>query len=142
MAPKFIIPPGTQVVLRQNKRVPGTANEIPAGSVAEVIESPATNYRTYRIRFFDGIELRVKVGEVLVRRVDHGVEYAETFGPDVTKYIILKVTLGSRAFGLATNTSDKDHRGIYLSPADWHWSLTKPPDQVDSASAGVEEVIW
>jgi hypothetical protein len=35
-----IIPTGTQVVLRHAKRVPGTDEVRPAGSVAEVVESP------------------------------------------------------------------------------------------------------
>ena len=31
---------------------------------------------------------------------------------------------------------------MFLPPADWHWSLTKPPEQVESFSEGVEEVDW
>ncbi len=139
---KFIMPPGTQVVLRQTKRVPGTTDELPAGSVAEVMESPATNDRAYRIRFFGGIELRVKIGEVLVRRADHDVEKSSTYGADVSPYVILRVTLGSQAFGLANSASDEDRRGVYLPPADWHWALTKPPEQIESNAIGVEEVVW
>jgi uncharacterized protein len=142
MAHSFLMPVGTQVVLRQSKRIPGKTVELPAGSVAEVIESPTSNDRPYLVRFFDGLELRVKIGEVLVRRSDHGVEAVGSFGPDVSPYVILKVTLGSRAFGLANDDSDEDRRGVYLAPAKWHWSLTKPPEQVDSTSDGVEEVVW
>ncbi|HSQ58227.1 MAG TPA: nucleotidyltransferase domain-containing protein, partial [Gemmata sp.] len=43
---------------------------------------------------------------------------------------------------LATESSDEDRRGVYLPPAEWHWSLTKPPEQVERFSPGVEEIDW
>ncbi len=67
-SPSFLIPIGTHVVLRSGKRVPGSRTTKPAGSVAEVIESPPNNERSYRIRFVDGVELRVKFGELASRR--------------------------------------------------------------------------
>ena len=74
LQPNFLIPPGTQVVLRYARRLPGTDDEKPAGSVAEVVESPATNDRAYLVRFLDGTELRLKFGELLARRGDHTVD--------------------------------------------------------------------
>ncbi len=63
-------------------------------------------------------------------------------GPDVAPFVVYRATVGSRAFGLATETSDEDRRGVFLPPADWHWSLTKPPEQVEAFAPGVEEVDW
>src|SRR6185503_2469215 len=57
LPPNFLIPPGTQVVLRYARRLPGTDEEKPAGTVGEVVESPATNDRAYLVRFLDGTEL-------------------------------------------------------------------------------------
>jgi predicted nucleotidyltransferase len=57
-------------------------------------------------------------------------------------YLIYKVVAGSRAFGLATDASDEDRRGVYLPPAELHWSLFKPPEQIEAESTGVEEVCW
>ena len=142
LPPNFIIPPGTQVVLRYARRVPGTDDEKPAGTVAEVIESPDSNERSYLVRFLDGTEFRLKFGELLVRRGDHSVEATSTAGPDVSAHVIYRVMVGSRAFGLSTESSDEDRRGVYLPPADWQWSLTKPPEQVESFAPGVEEVDW
>ncbi|HEY1375611.1 MAG TPA: nucleotidyltransferase domain-containing protein, partial [Gemmataceae bacterium] len=99
------------------------------------------NARPYRVRFLDGTELRVKFGELSVRRREVEDEL-RTPGEDVGKYVVYRVAVGSRAFGLATDESDEDRRGIYLPPADWHWSLFKPPEQVESAAGGVEEVDW
>src|SRR5262245_51335549 len=142
MPPNFLIPPGTQVVLRYDRRVPGTDTEKPAGTVAEVVESPDSNDRPYLVRFLDGTEFRLKFGELLVRRGDHTVEATGTAGPDVSAFVVYRVMVGSRAFGVSTESSDEDRRGVYLPPANWHWSLTKPPEQVEVFAPGVEEVDW
>jgi hypothetical protein len=139
--PTFIIPVGTQVVLKAAKGVPGNDRELPAGSVAVVLEAPANNSRPYLVRLLDGTQLRVKFGELAVRRREVAEELV-TPGADVTPYVIYRVAVGSRAFGLSTEESDEDRRGVYLPPAEWHWSLFKPPEQVESAAGGVEEVDW
>jgi len=142
LPPNFLIPVGTQVVLRYDRRVPGTDTQVPAGTVAEVIEAPETNDRPYLVRLLDGGSFRLKFGELLVRRGDHSVEATGTAGPDVSAFVVYRVMVGSRAFGLATESSDEDRRGVFLPPADWHWALTKPPEQVEVFSTGVEEIDW
>jgi hypothetical protein len=144
LPPNFLIPVGTQVVLRYARRVPGADAVKPAGTVAEVVEAPAANDRPYLVRFLDGAAFRLKFGELLVRRGDHSVEATATgtAGPDVSAFVVYRVTVGSRAFGLATESSDEDRRGVFLPPADWHWALTKPPEQVELFGDGVEEVDW
>ncbi|HEX4608568.1 MAG TPA: hypothetical protein VH092_10225, partial [Urbifossiella sp.] len=109
LPPTFLLPAGTQVVLRADRKMPGTDVRKPAGSVAEVVEAPATNDRPYLVRFLDGTTARLKFGELLVRRRDHSVEApAATPGPDVGPFVVYRVTVGSRAFGLATEGSDED----------------------------------
>lgn len=142
LPPNFLIPPGTQVVLRYDRKVPGTDEVKPAGTVAVVDESPDSNDRAYLVRFLDGTTFRLKFGELLARRGDHTVEQTGTAGPDVSGFVVYRVMVGSRAFGLSTENSDEDRRGVYLPPADWHWSLSKPPEQVESFAPGVEEVDW
>jgi len=139
--PTFIIPVGTQVVLRTARRLPGNETVKPAGSIAEVLEAPATNRSAYLIRFVDGATLRAKFGELAVRRRELEEEL-QTPGPDLRQYVVYRVMVGSRAFGLATEESDEDRRSIYLPPAELHWSLFKPPEQIEAESDAVEEVCW
>ncbi len=139
--PTFLIPVGTQVVLKVAKRVSGSVAVKPAGSVAEVLEAPSTNRRPYRLRFVDGATLRATFGELAVRRREVEGELV-TPGVDLRQYVILRVAAGSRAFGLATETSDDDRRGVFLPPAELTWSLFKPPEQIEYKTDGVEEVCW
>lgn len=48
--------------------------------------------------------------------------------------------MGSKAFGLSDETSDVDRRGIYLPPADLHWSLYGVPEQIEKDPT--QEVYW
>jgi uncharacterized protein len=139
--PTFIIPIGTQVVLKGARRLPGSDVVKPAGAVAEVLEAPASNNRPYLVRFVDGSTLRVKFGELAIRKHELETELA-TPGADLRQFVILRVAVGSRAFGLATDASDEDRRGVFLPPAELTWSLFKPPEQVESKGDGVEEVDW
>ena len=48
--------------------------------------------------------------------------------------------MGSRAYGLSREGSDVDRRGVYLPPADLHWSLYGVPEQLENREA--EECYW
>ncbi|MFI0371164.1 DNA polymerase beta superfamily protein [Actinomadura sp. 1N219] len=49
----------------------------------------------------------------------------------VRDHTILSVVTGSRAYGLATDGSDVDRRGVYAAPAPLFWRFTKPPTHLD-----------
>jgi len=49
----------------------------------------------------------------------------------VRDHTILSVVTGSRAYGLATDDSDVDRRGVYAAPAPLFWRFAKPPTHVD-----------
>jgi predicted nucleotidyltransferase len=63
-------------------------------------------------------------------------------GEDLRPFIVYRCRVGSHAFGLATDESDDDVRGIYLPPARLHWSLFKLPEQLEFAEEGRDEVYW
>ncbi|MFD9355020.1 DNA polymerase beta superfamily protein [Streptomyces sp. NPDC060031] len=48
--------------------------------------------------------------------------------------------MGSRAFGLATEASDTDRRGVYLAPTPLFWRFEKPPTHVEGPRE--EEFSW
>ncbi|MGZ3679932.1 MAG: nucleotidyltransferase domain-containing protein [Ktedonobacterales bacterium] len=56
------------------------------------------------------------------------------------RYVIYRCIVGSRAYGLDHDASDVDRRGIYLPPADTHWSLYGVPEQVQDERS--DECYW
>ncbi|BBA96491.1 hypothetical protein RVR_1814 [Actinacidiphila reveromycinica] len=59
----------------------------------------------------------------------------ESLGDDVghglvTDHTVYACVMGSRAFGLATDDSDIDRRGVFVAPTPLFWRLDKPPTHV------------
>lgn len=54
--------------------------------------------------------------------------------------VIYRCVVGSRAYGLDEDASDTDRRGIYLPPAELHWSLYGVPEQLENEQA--QECYW
>jgi predicted nucleotidyltransferase len=59
---------------------------------------------------------------------------------DLYSYIIYRCVVGSRAYGLDELGSDTDRRGIYLPPAERHWSLEGVPEQLENDAT--QECYW
>ncbi|MFJ6938463.1 DNA polymerase beta superfamily protein [Streptomyces sp. NPDC101132] len=49
----------------------------------------------------------------------------------VRDHTIYACVMGSRAFGLATEGSDTDRRGVFLAPTPLYWRFEKPPTHVE-----------
>jgi uncharacterized protein len=58
----------------------------------------------------------------------------------VRDHTVLSVVVGSRAYGLATEASDVDRRGVYVAPTPLFWGFAKPPTHVDGPDA--ERFSW
>jgi predicted nucleotidyltransferase len=54
--------------------------------------------------------------------------------------VFYRCVVGSQAFGLAGDESDVDRRGIYLPPAELHWSLFGVPEQLENEAT--QEAYW
>jgi predicted nucleotidyltransferase len=139
-APHFIIPAGTQVVLtKDHETVIDPGSPAPAersfkksGSVGVVTQMPLTNDYPYLLEFADGEKVVAYRNDLVVRRADMPEESLpqrelNAFEP----HLIYRVRMGSQAFGLAREGSDSDERGVYLPPADWHWSMQPLPEQIE-----------
>lgn len=137
----YVIPAGTQVVLRVAKPVRGREETKPAGSVGVVLSCPPNNREPYLVRFADDATIEAMFEELSLRRR----EVEDLLGEiteDLTPFIIYRCRVGSRAFGLANDDSDDDIRGVYLPPARLHWSLRKLPEQLEHTGPGNDEVFW
>ncbi|MFF7371449.1 nucleotidyltransferase domain-containing protein [Streptomyces tricolor] len=58
----------------------------------------------------------------------------------VRDHTIYACVMGSRAFGLATDASDTDRRGVFLAPTSLFWRFEKPPAHVEGP--GAEQFSW
>ncbi|MFD5848487.1 nucleotidyltransferase domain-containing protein [Streptomyces chartreusis] len=63
--------------------------------------------------------------------------HPETLVRDHTVYACV---MGSRAFGLATDGSDTDRRGVFLAPTPLFWRFDKPPTHVEGPME--EQFSW
>ncbi|MFF1689834.1 MULTISPECIES: DNA polymerase beta superfamily protein [unclassified Streptomyces] len=58
----------------------------------------------------------------------------------VRDHTIYSCVMGSRAFGLATDGSDTDRRGVFVAPTPMFWRFEKPPTHVDGPAD--EQFSW
>ncbi|GGX35783.1 nucleotidyltransferase [Streptomyces malachitofuscus] len=58
----------------------------------------------------------------------------------VGDHTIYACVMGSRAFGLATEGSDTDRRGVFLAPTPLFWRFEKPPTHVEGPAE--EQFSW
>jgi hypothetical protein len=130
-----ILPVGTRVVVRATET---------AGAVGEVVRAPIDPHHAYRVRFLDGTEASFKRDELMVLRHyqrDAGATTETSLPPyDYRRHVILRCVIGSRAYGLDHSASDTDYRGVYLPPADLHWSLFGVPGQIEEDAT--QETYW
>ena len=142
--PHLIIPAGTQVVTLVDARGRAGGRACPRGSVGEVFAAPQDNSHSYHVRFPDGTEAALRRHEFAVRKHHQAGELlrADDALSDFRLYDrrIYVCVVGSRAYGLDEDSSDTDRRGIYLAPAEMHWSLYGVPEQLENK--GAEECYW
>lgn len=139
--PGFVISAGTQVVLKTNKTVDGQTRFRKAGAVGIVAVCPERVDGNYVIEFANGDTVHATFTELVLRRNEIDTELKAS-PDDYWQHIIYRCRVGSRAFGLDNAHSDDDIRGIFLPPADLHWSLYKIPEQLERLEDGHDEVYW
>ncbi|MFJ7630347.1 DNA polymerase beta superfamily protein [Streptomyces sp. NPDC097595] len=58
----------------------------------------------------------------------------------VRRHTVYSCVMGSRAFGLATEDSDTDRRGVFLAPTPLFWRFEKPPTHIEGPAD--EQFSW
>ncbi len=140
-AAKLILPIGTQIVALIDVKVINENRFQPRGTVGVIKSSPKDATHSYLAEFFDGSISAVKRSEFAIRK-----HYQTDIAIDTLRdrnlydYVIYRCVVGSRAFGLDDENSDTDLRGIYLPPADIHWSMYGVPEQLENKEN--EECYW
>ena len=129
---------GTQVVSLVEVRGPNHSLVHPRGAVGVVTRTPAVDGENFLVRFPDGFEKALERSQLEVLkhfkdRLGEGVPQngRPDSGFELEEFIIYRCVVGSRAYGLDTEESDTDRRGIYLAPAEMQWSLFGAPEQFE-----------
>ncbi|MBK8914774.1 MAG: nucleotidyltransferase domain-containing protein [Phycisphaerales bacterium] len=134
--PLRILPAGTRVVVR--------AGQPKAGSVGVITRSPTDATHHYRVRLVNGDEegLRRSEFSVLREMQSAGLLAAGLQQPAISleRHIVYRCIVGSRAYGLHDQDSDTDVRGIFVPPAEAHWSLYGVPEQIECDET--QECYW
>jgi predicted nucleotidyltransferase len=146
---------GTQVVVQKETYHANRRVAHPAGSVGVIVRSPIDRTHTYRVKFNDGFEAAVHHDQLIrlseFKRVpseldlardpmEAGAETGCLTTLDLNERVIYRCVIGSRAYGLEDDQSDTDRRGIYLPPAELHWSLYGVPEQLENEET--QEAYW
>ena len=142
--PNLIYSLGTQVVTLAP--VLGQSGKVlqPRGSVGVVIYAPPDLDHPYRVRFADGLEESLNRDQVTMlarfKESEIGDSAMTALRCNLYERVIYRCVIGSQAYGLAGEGSDIDRRGVYLPPADLHWSLYGVPDQLENDET--QEAYW
>lgn len=144
MTHSLIYSPGTQVVAQKDVMAANDRIAHPAGAVGVVVRSPADRTHAYRVKFSDGLEAMIHHDQLVVlsKFKTSQIRDADSLLASSGLYerVIFRCVIGSRAYGLEDEASDTDRRGVYLPPADLHWSLFGVPEQLENDRS--QEVYW
>ena len=148
LADDFLIPAGSKVVLLETQASASESNNSldrpikKQGTVGVVVKCPPHNGQPYVVRFADESEIEIPFDQLTLRRREIENILDSTGQEDFSPCIIYRCKVGSKAFGLENEDSDDDLRGIFLPPADRHWSLYKIPEQIEIKTERDDEVYW
>lgn len=138
------LPIGTQVVVLVPASAPNGDPLCSRGAVGVIVSTAEDSANSYNVRLTDGSVLVFPHENLAVRKrfqfesAFHGNQ--DVSPPDWNQYQIYRCVVGSRAFGLDNEASDYDRRGIFLPPANLHWSLFGFPEQIENHET--QECYW
>lgn len=142
--PNLIYSVGTRVVTLVEVLGQSGKTLQPRGAVGVVIHSPSELNSPYRIRFANGVEESLNREQVTMLARFKESEFGDGDGTsprhDLYERIFYRCVIGSRAYGLDGEGSDTDRRGIFLPPAELHWSLFGAPEQLENDAT--QEAYW
>jgi uncharacterized protein len=140
----LVLSVGTQVVSRVDLNTTAAGISCLKGAVGVITQSPTDGSHAYQVRLPNGQVVSLKRHEFSIRKhfQAEGIERTPSQLAEYNLYehVIYRCVVGSRAYGLEDDASDTDLRGIYLPPADLHWSLYGIPEQLEQNET--QECYW
>jgi hypothetical protein len=131
------LPAGTEVTTRVDRIVEGELRT--QGASGRVVGFQGD---LVEVVFLDGKRASYLRAEVVPRKL--GVaRYAQRRAAawdQLTPCIVLDTVVGSRAWGVAEEGSDEDHRGVFVLPMAWTTGLADPP--LDLTSVDGSQSYW
>ena len=131
------LPTGTEVTTRVDRTVDGELR--PQGATGRVARIDGDRVD---VAFLDGKTATYLRVEVIPRKL--GVQrYAQRRAAawdQLRPCVVLDTLVGSRAWGVATEGSDEDRRGIFVLPFAWTTGLVDPP--MDLVSLDGSQTYW
>jgi hypothetical protein len=131
------LPHGTEVITRVERTL--GERHVPQGTIGRVTK---TDGESIEVTFVGIGTLRYARSELTPRRSGQALfAHRRASAWDALRpCVILEATVGSRAWGLADETSDEDLRGIFALPISWTFGLVAP--QEDLVSADGSATYW
>jgi hypothetical protein len=123
------LPSGTEVTPRVDRMV--GERRVPQGAVGRVVGRDGDRYE---VQIAGVGRAWYQRGELLARRAGQ-LRFAmrrESAWRALAPNIVLETVVGSRAWGLATEGSDTDRRGAFVSPFAWTAGLARGADEIVS----------
>lgn len=138
---RLLLPKGTSVrpLVTRSCVVRGKRVHVFCGEPGEIVQAARDIYGRLTVRFerSEGAEISYLPHEVVP--VD---PQSQPCPFDLRANIVMKVRIGSHAHGIARDDSDDDFRGVFISPADLHWSMHETPRRIEYLQEGVDEIYY
>jgi hypothetical protein len=140
--PNALVTADTQIVILQEVLNSNKTPQHPAGAVGIVARTPAGAEQHYLIRLPDGFETSLPRSQfdILKHFKDRLPAASRNDGFALENHVIYRCVTGSRAYGLDTENSDTDVRGVYIAPVEMQWSLFGAPGQFEDN--GAQSCYW
>ncbi|HEU0036082.1 MAG TPA: nucleotidyltransferase domain-containing protein [Kofleriaceae bacterium] len=123
------LPAGTEITTRVDRTVDGELR--PQGASARVVK---VDGERVEVVFLDGRKATYLRAEVVPRKL--GVQrYAQRRAAawdSLRPCVVIDTLVGSRAWGVASEGSDEDRRGVFVLPLPWITGLVEPPHDLVS----------
>jgi hypothetical protein len=122
-----VLPHGTEVVTRVDRLL--GERRVPQGTVGRVVKVDGDDHDVLVI----GVgTLRYARRELSPRRIGQVLyaERRERTWDALLPCVLIDTTVGSKAWGLANESSDDDRRGVFAHPFSWTIGLVAPPEDL------------